>query len=298
MEWSLELTKMYIEILLKQVPAELEDLISAVVFDCGGSGIMENLAFSQPEGEEDVFTTDVTEKNLIVYFEKQPDENFWFELQKVWPTAQWEIQTKPDQDWMSEWKKHFKPFALSEDIYVVPSWCEVPSAAKKVITMDPGMAFGTGTHETTQLVAELLHQIVKKHEIKNLLDVGTGTGLLAILATHFVKGPIAVTELDEEARRVARENFVLNKVSDQITWRETDLSAFEESFEMVVANIIDGVLIRLQEELFRKASKYLVVSGIISEREEHFESNFKIPEGWTLVEKKQKGDWLAYAWKR
>lgn len=289
---------MYIEILLKNVPAELEDLISAVVFDCGGSGIMENLKFSQPEGEEDVFTDNAAEKNLVVYFEKQPDENFWFELQKVWPEAKWEVQSKPDQDWMSEWKKHFKPFALSEDIYVVPSWCEVPTAAKKVITMDPGMAFGTGTHETTQLVAESLHQIVKQKEIKTLLDVGTGTGLLAILATYFVKGPISVTELDEEARRVARENFVLNKVSEKIQWRDVDLSSFDESYEVLVANIIDGVLIRLQDELWKKAKNYLVVSGIISEREEHFESNFKIPAGWTLIEKKQKGDWLAYAWKR
>ena len=289
---------MYIEILLKNVPADLEDPISAVVFDCGGSGIMENLKFSQPEGEEDVFTDDVSEKNLTVYFEKQPPENFWFELQKVWPAAQWEIQTKPDQDWMSEWKRHFKPFPLSEDIYVVPSWCEVPAAAKKVITMDPGMAFGTGTHETTQLVAELLHRIVQKTEIKSLLDVGTGTGLLAILATHFVKGPMAVTELDEEARRVARENFVLNKVSEKIEWRPTDLAKFEDQYDMVVANIIDGVLVRLQEDLWKKAKNYLVVSGIISEREEHFETHFKIPDGWKLVEKKQKGDWLAYAWRR
>lgn len=291
-------TKTYIEILLKKVPAELEDIISAVVFDCGGAGIMENLAFSQPEGEEDVFTTDVEEKNLTVYFEQQPTESFWFELQKVWPSAKWEVQTKPDQDWMSEWKKHFKPFALSEDIYVVPSWCEVPTSAKKAITMDPGMAFGTGTHETTQLVAELLHQIVKKNEIKSLLDVGTGTGLLAILATYFVKGSVAVTELDEEARRVARENFEANKVSDKIVWRDADLSLTKESYQMVVANIIDGVLIRLQDELWRKADNYLVVSGIISEREEHFESNFKIPPGWSLIDKKQKGDWLAYAWKR
>lgn len=289
---------MYIEILLKNVPSELEDLISATVFECGGSGIMENLKFSQPEGEEDVFTTEVSEKNLTVYFEKQPDENFWFELQKVWPSAVWEIQSKPDQDWMSEWKKHFKPFALSEDIYVVPSWCEVPAAAKKVITMDPGMAFGTGTHETTQLVAELLHQVVKEKEIKSLLDVGTGTGLLAILGTYFVQGPIAVTELDEEARRVARENFVLNKVSEKIQWAPTDLSESNESYEMVVANIIDGVLVRLQDQLWQKAENYLLVSGIISEREEHFETHFKVPSGWSLVDKKQKGDWLAYAWKR
>ena len=289
---------MYIEILLKNVPARLEELVSAVVFDCGGSGIMENLAFTQPEGEEDVFTTETKEKNLTVYFEKQPAENFWSELQKVWPEAQWEVQSKPDQDWMSEWKKHFKPFPLSEDIYVVPSWCEVPAEAKKVITMDPGMAFGTGTHETTQLVAEVLHQIVKQTEIKSLLDVGTGTGLLAILATYFVKGPIAVTELDEEARRVARENFVLNKVADKIQWHPTDLSQSTESYQMVVANIIDGVLVRLQDDLWKKAKNYLVVSGIISERVEHFETHFKVPPGWTLIDKKQKGDWLAYAWKR
>lgn len=289
---------MYIEILLKNVPSELEEIVSAVVFDCGASGVMENLIFSQPEGEEDVFTDEVEFKNLTVYFEKQPDENIWFELQKVWPEAKWEIQSKPDQDWMSEWKKHFKPFPLSEDIYVVPSWCEVPAAAKKVITMDPGMAFGTGTHETTQLVAELLHKIVKDKEIKSLLDVGTGTGLLAILSTPFVKGPIAVTELDEEARRVARENFVANKVSDKIQWHDTDLSKSDEKYEMVVANIIDGVLVRLQDQLWQKAKNYLVVSGIISERVEHFETNFKVPPGWQLLEKKQKGDWLAYAWGR
>src|SRR5690606_7022875 len=128
---------------------------------------------------------------------------------------------------------------------------KAPSEAKRVLRIDPGMAFGTGTHETTQLAAQILSDLAAKQPLVSVLDVGTGTGILALLAELLGAEVVQATEIDSEARRVARENLVRN-ASRSVVVLEDQLESLSNTFQVVMANIIDGVLLELGADLCRR----------------------------------------------
>lgn len=206
---------------------------------------------------------------------------------------------------MEEWKKGFVPFELTESIWVVPPWCPTPEKVKKVILMEPGMAFGTGTHETTQIAAQLLSRALsdisqQKGEEKKgkcLLDVGTGTGILALLSRHLGVENVIATDIDLEAVRVAKENIELNK-ENHISVSNQPLDQMpDHSFDVVVANIIDGVLLLLQSDLKRlvKPGGKLIMSGIIQERWDYFEKHFD-PSSFKFRTRLSKNEWHGVMW--
>lgn len=284
----------YFVVRIENVSNGAEEWLSSQVFEFGASGISEVLGFRQPEGEEDVFTQIPDRRAVDVYFPKEPDPRFLNLLAERWPETRASINAEVEKDWLAEWKKGFAPFALTDDHWVVPSWCEPPREAKHKILIDPGMAFGTGTHETTKLVAqELRHLSTATH---SLLDVGTGTGILAILAKQLGFKNISATEIEPEARRVARENFILNGAAD-IRLDERQIEQLTSKFDVVLANIIDGVLVRIQEQLKEKVKPggWLILSGIITEREPDFLAGFNLPPGVNWSQRRQMGDWLLYA---
>ncbi len=285
----------YFVLRLNQVSDRAEDWLSQQAFAHGALGISEALNFSQPEGEEDVFVSPPNRRAVDIFFQEMPSKAFIEQIESAFPEITREILGEKQKDWLAEWKKGFVPFALTNDHWVVPSWCEPPSEALNSIRIDPGMAFGTGTHETTRLVARELASIGKLHNLSHsVLDVGTGTGILAILAYQMGYGEVAATEIEEDSRRVARENFQLNGASVKMDGSQVE--QIENQYDVVVANIIDGVLVRIQDALISrvKPGGWLVMSGIISEREPDFLSGFKLPEGSTW-ERRQLGDWLLYA---
>ncbi len=286
----------YFVLNLINVPAELEDWVTGEAFAAGALGVSEVLAFSQPEGEEDVFTMASSELSLDVYFAKEPSVEWLQSLRARMPALQWKVRGEATRDWLEEWKKGFKPFCLTGTHWVVPSWCEAPVEAQQKIWVDPGMAFGTGTHETTQLCAEEMHRLMASHSTASVLDVGTGTGILAVLARQLGASQVVATELEADSRRVARENFLINS-HPEIMLDERQVENLHESFDLVVANIIDGVLVRIQSMLLNrvKPGGWLVVSGIIIEREPDFLAGFKLPEGKAWDLRVQKGDWLMFS---
>lgn len=279
---------------LSQVPSHLEEEISALAFEYQALGVSEKLPFSQPEGEEVVFTETPEKRSLEIFFAEPPSDLFRQKLEELCPTCKIQISEEQNRDWLAEWKKSFQPFPLVNGHWIVPSWCEAPREAKHKILIDPGMAFGTGTHETTQLVSEAMQDLLQKQSVHSCLDVGTGTGVLAILAKQLGIEKVSATELEPEARRVARENFALNKV--QVFLPEVQVEEISESFDLVVANIIDGILVRIQEPLRAcvNTGGTLLLSGIITEREQDFLQNFKLPKGAQWGRRRQKGDWLCY----
>lgn len=285
----------YFVLRLKHVPTELEEWLSGEAFENGALGISEVLPFSQPEGEEDVFTNIPDERSLEVYFQAEPGVEWLQLLQKRIPTLEWSVRGEVTRDWLLEWKKGFKPFCLAGDHWVVPSWCEAPAAARHKIWVDPGMAFGTGTHETTQLVAEEMARLIPQYGLRSALDVGTGTGILAILARQLGVPLVIATEIEVDSRRVAHENFATNAVAD-IDLDDTQVEGLTSQFDLVVANIIDGVLVRIQRALLArvKPGGWLIVSGIIAEREPDFLRGFVLPEGVSWDRRLQKGDWISY----
>ncbi len=273
-----------------------EDRLSQQAFAAGALGISEVLPFVQPEGEEEVFTKIPERRSLDVYFQQAPGREFLDGLAVGFPDAKISVRGEADRDWLAEWKKGFKPFALVGGHWVVPSWCEAPAQAKHKIWIDPGMAFGTGTHETTQLVAEALLAQIQKSSVNSCLDVGTGTGILAILARQLGIAKVCATEIEADSRRVANENFAANDCTT-IALTEKQVESLSEKFDIVMANIIDGVLVRIQDALKARVAPggCLIVSGIILEREQDFLNGFNLPNGVDWSVRLQRGDWLLYA---
>lgn len=273
-----------------------ENWLSENAFDFGALGMAEVLAFEQPEGEETVYTKRTSSHSVDVYFEQPPRAEFVDQFQSLFPNARISVNSEQERDWMEEWKKQFKPFCLVKPHWVVPSWCEAPPEALHKIWIDPGMAFGTGTHETTQLVAEELKRICGARRVNSVLDVGTGTGILAVLAKQLGTTTVHATEIESDARRVALENFERNGCGD-IRLDARQIGDLTETYDVVVANIIDGVLVRVQDDLKARVRKggMLVASGIISEREKDFLAGFALPSGCRWSRRAQKGDWLLYS---
>lgn len=283
---------MYFLLDLENVSDSAEEWLSHWAFDWGAQGVSEVLSYHQEEGEEAVETLPSSVHHLHVYFQKCPDSAFVQELKFRFPEIRLRLQEESDKDWLAEWKRSFHAFELVDGIYVVPSWLEAPAGARQIIWMEPGMAFGTGTHETTQMVATAMASLPNLKNAR-VLDVGTGTGILAILAKLKGANDVIGIDTDPEALRVAAENAEKNQAVIRLP--EMDLSAVEGNFDVVVANIIDGILIRIQEDLFARVRRpgYLILSGILVEREPYFLEHFHLPPGAEWGERFTKGDWVS-----
>lgn len=169
-----------------------------------------------------------------------------------------------DQDWLAEWKKHWKP-TVTEKFVVAPPWDEGAYEGKLVIRIEPGMAFGTGTHETTRLC---LGEIEKHYKPgMSFLDVGTGTGVLAIAAALASDGGsgISACDIDPEAVVIAEENARLNGVP-RISFRAGSIEKDTPEADFVCANLTTDVIKPLLPLLVEKSKKFLVLSGVLEER--------------------------------
>ena len=281
---------------IRDVPSVGEDLLTEICFRFGAEGVSENLSFTQPNLEylAEVIPTELI--HLDAYFTTQPSAELVEEIKLHFPLSKVVIQSEQNKDWMAEWKKGFRAFELVNGIWIVPSWLSAPAEAKSILRIDPGMAFGTGTHATTQLASELVFEVIQQNQIASVIDVGTGTGVLALLAGQLGVPHIVATDNDPEAVRVAQENAQLNNQKFPIT--DTDVSELTESADLVLANIIDGVLLKLQNDLFRLSQKFLIVSGVLNERAEQFVQNFGAMNAFKLVSQKSRDGWNAYLYQR
>ena len=173
-------------------------------------------------------------------------------------------------DWLFEWKKHWKATEIDRFI-IAPSWENVENSEKIVIRIEPNMAFGTGTHETTRLCLKAIGESYQPGT--SFLDVGTGTGILAIAAAKLnsilnIQHPkILGYDTDFDSIGIAGENAEMNEVGDQIEFRVGSLSGKEADYDFVCANITIDIIIPLLPLLFEKAKRILVLSGILREQE-------------------------------
>lgn len=173
-----------------------------------------------------------------------------------------------EEDWADNWKKYYQPARITHDLTIVPSWTDYESRPEeKVIKLDPGMAFGTGTHPTTKMSLFALEQVLRGGEI--VIDVGTGSGVLSIASSLLGAKDIYAYDLDDVAVRVAQENIDLNPSTENIHVAAGDLlRGVDIQAEVIVANILADILIHLTEDAYRlvKDEGYLIMSGIISEK--------------------------------
>jgi ribosomal protein L11 methyltransferase len=212
-----------------------------------------------------------------------------------------EINGLKEEDWANSWKQYYKTLKIGKRIVIVPAWeTYQPAEGEITVRMDPGMAFGTGTHETTRLVIELLEDYTLPGCY--MLDVGTGSGILAICASKLGAERCNAYDIDPMAVRVANENIresgqtnVTCEVSDLL--KQVDLSGGK--YDLICANIVADIIIRMTPDVgaYLKDDGVLLASGIISERAEDVISSFE-KHGFRVAEKREENGWCALAVKK
>ncbi len=275
------------------------------------------LSESGAEGTElDLLGKKQTEENVSVvgYFTAQPDE----ESVRGWVKSALEIyelpadsitiaETRPVEnlDWLAEWKKHWRPTETNKFI-VAPSWFELPDRGDKIVLrIEPGMAFGTGTHETTRLC---LGAIEENYRGSSFLDVGTGTGVLAIAAAkvqstvnrqQLAVNKILACDTDADSVKIASENAEINQVADRIEFYCGSIDENTGQFDFVAANLTADVIIPLLPLLTRKFRQTLVLSGILREQQIWIEGELRKLQNadsefdtWNLKFAAQ-GEWIS-----
>lgn len=208
-----------------------------------------------------------------------------------------------DKDWINNWKQYFKPFTV-DDILIKPTWEEIPPEHKDklLVEIDPGTAFGTGQHETTQLCIRQLEKYVTPETV--LLDVGTGSGILGITALKLGAKEVFGTDLDENAIAAVGENMEANSISHDkfrvlqgniIDDKAVQEAAGFEKYDVVVANILADIIILLQKEIpvHMKKGAIFITSGIINMKEEAVKKAFAENEAFELMEITYQGEWVS-----
>ena len=204
-----------------------------------------------------------------------------------------------DKDWNEGWKKHFKPVKIGKKIVIKPSWEEYEAVDDEIIVeMDPGMAFGTGTHETTSLCVDLLQEYIKDNT--TVFDVGCGTAILSIVAAKLGANRVLGIDIDPVAYRVSKENVDINNVEDIVEIRQGDLlESVDTKGDLIVANIMADVIIMLSSSIgeVMKDDAIFIASGIIIEKLDEVLDTLE-NNGFQIIEVKKDGGWSAIVCKR
>jgi ribosomal protein L11 methyltransferase len=205
-----------------------------------------------------------------------------------------------EEEWASAWKKYYNPVKISEKFTIVPTWedYEKVSTDELIIELDPGMAFGTGTHPTTVMCIQALEDTVKPGDI--VIDVGTGSGVLSIAAALLGASETRAYDLDEVAVKTAIENTKINNVDDKITVKQNNLlNDVTGSADVIVANILAEIILRFVDDAFKLVTPggYFITSGIIQQKKQVvktalIEAGFEIEETLTME------DWVSFIAKR
>ncbi|MBW2650889.1 MAG: 50S ribosomal protein L11 methyltransferase [Deltaproteobacteria bacterium] len=212
-------------------------------------------------------------------------------------------KTIVDPDWAEEWKKHFKPLRVSNNIVIKPTWERYSPAGRDiVIDIDPGMAFGTGQHASTAMCIMAIEDILLKdrfREERDILDVGTGTGILAICTAKLGAGRVTGIDTDPKAVEIAGKNVVINEVGDRVEIINRDIALCRGSFDLIVANLISGALIKLHSHLISltKPGGHIIASGITEHDAKDVEKIFCNGET-VLHDTRSEKEWVCYTFKK
>ncbi|ALC81677.1 MULTISPECIES: 50S ribosomal protein L11 methyltransferase [Bacillus] len=205
------------------------------------------------------------------------------------------ISEMHEEEWATSWKKYYHPVKISEKVTIVPTWEEYTpvNTDELIIELDPGMAFGTGTHPTTVLCIQALERYLHKGD--HVIDVGTGSGILSIAAAQLGAESILATDLDPVAVESARLNVKLNKVSGQITVKQNNLlDNMPEENDVIIANILAEVILRFTDDAYKLLKKdgIFITSGIINHKKQEVRDAL-IQAGFDIVETLAMEDWIS-----
>ena len=309
--------------LIVHTTTEGADRVSSVLMDAGASGTqIEDRADipdpSQPHGIWEIIDPKLLESmpsDVLVHawFEESPSLPGLVDTIRARLTALksdpsvghafgsllLDTRTVNDQAWTDIWKKYFKPFHASDRLVIKPTWEDfTPAPGDIIIEIDPGMAFGSGTHETTSMCLSLLEEVITGGE--EIIDVGTGSGILAIGGALLGAGHVLAIDIDPDAVRVARENVKLNHVDHLVSVQQGNLlDRVSDTCDICVANSISDVIIAFAAPLLKhiRPGGLFITSGIVTLRSEEV-AKALTDAGYEILRHVQKGEWSAFLCRR
>ena len=211
-----------------------------------------------------------------------------------------QVKEVGEEDWANAWKQYYFPVRVTRFLTVVPSWVDYEKEQddELLIELDPGLAFGTGTHPTTQLSLTALEQTIRGNE--SVLDVGTGSGVLSIASKLLGASKVTAFDIDEMATRVAKENIALNPTIGEIEVFENNLLVgVDQKSDLIVANILAEILLQMPEDAYRNLNDTgrLILSGIIESKANEVKEAYE-KAGFTLVERMTMREWNCFIMKK
>ena len=294
---------------------EASEIVESILLDYGSTGVAIEDPTTLEENLHDDFgtivelsPTDYPEVGVIVKgyinelnFDNETFNRFKDELEQLGKNInigeffKIETTTIQDSDWENSWKDYFDILNIGEKFVIVPTWREYENEEDKyVINIDPGMAFGTGGHETTSLCIKNLEKYVKPHD--NVIDVGCGSGILSIAASYLTDGNLKAVDLDKLAVDVSRENFALNNLENRIEVEEASLLTKEtKKYNVIVANILAHIIELMLEDAYKllEDGGYFITSGIIKDKKDELLEKMS-EQGFKLVEETSDNEWYSF----
>lgn len=294
---------------------EASEIVESILLDYGSTGVAIEDPTTLEENLHDDFgtivelsPTDFPDVGVIVKgyinklnFDDETFTRFKGELEQLGQNInigeffKIETTTIKDSDWENSWKDYFDILNIGEKFVIVPTWREYENEENKyVINIDPGMAFGTGGHETTSLCIKNLEKYVKPHD--NIIDVGCGSGILSIAASYLTDGEIKAVDLDKLAVDVSRENFALNNLENRITVEEASLLTKEtKKYNVIVANILAHIIELMLDDAYKllEDGGYYITSGIIKDKKDELLEKM-LERGFKLVEETSDNEWYSF----
>ncbi len=294
------------------VDGELAESVADVLARFAPNGVMteQGVKFNDEE-DEGTATGPITVRAYLEVNDQLEDtrqklEESLYYLGMIKPVPTPAYKQIADQNWMEAWKQHYKPILIGQRLLILPAWLESPEPKRIPIKIDPGMAFGTGTHPTTQLCLELMEVSTDHRPLTTVIDVGCGSGILSIAALKLGARKVLGVDIDIESVKNSRENADTNGVGEELLLGQGSVTevlsgSFQfKSAPLVVANILGPILIRLFDAGLAdlvEPNGEIILSGILDHQAESVIAAGEA-KGLKRNDQRQIGDWVAISLKK
>ncbi len=280
------------------VPRESTDAVSNFLMEQGASGIEQGNEDAKGERLKAYFLQNGRERKVMEALRR-----YLRSLQAIRPEiSQTKIETLslPDQDWGENWKKFFKPVQVTSRLVIKPPWSSIQLGKHQIsIDITPGMAFGTGTHASTKLSIHALEERLRKKGL-SVLDVGTGSGILSIVAARLGAREVLGMDTDPVAVKIARQNVSQNGVSHIVKIGRGSIGLIRRRFDVVVANIDLRSLRRLRQPLLRHLNRkgLLILSGVLEGERDRLRQHYSETGLLRCAKVTQEGEWVCLTFRK